>query len=118
MIPSFCRHPARLVETHANSEPAISAVSQGVDIQPAWANGAKIFVERKGGPERTIAEEIVTIVTWGGQVRGLRTHDEEGTSWLVMHPTSLCTRRRQKGAMITVTELSEWCHDTKKSKAR
>jgi len=42
---TFSRHPARLTDSLLSSPPAQTAVSRGVELQPAWANGGKVFVE-------------------------------------------------------------------------
>jgi hypothetical protein len=41
----FSRHPRKLEEAIMASAVAHSAQERGVDVQPAWANGAKVFVD-------------------------------------------------------------------------
>jgi len=48
VVLEFERHPRDLVDALLASSPARSAAEDGVDIQPSWANGAKIFVRGLG----------------------------------------------------------------------
>jgi len=41
---TFSRRSQELSSALLNSGPAITAVANGIDVQPSWANGAKIFV--------------------------------------------------------------------------
>mmetsp|Transcript_158760 Transcript_158760/g.281447 ORF Transcript_158760/g.281447 Transcript_158760/m.281447 type:complete len:803 (+) Transcript_158760:52-2460(+) len=45
LLLQFSRHPKVLEDALLQSAPARTAVERGVDIQPSWSNGAKIFVE-------------------------------------------------------------------------
>merc|ERR1712032_455942 len=45
---TFSRRSPRLDDTVLASGPAITAVASGIDVQPPWANGAKILVEGVG----------------------------------------------------------------------
>jgi hypothetical protein len=44
----FSRHPRELDEALLGSSAAICARNRGVDTRPAWANGAKVFVDGLG----------------------------------------------------------------------
>ncbi|CAE8618201.1 unnamed protein product, partial [Polarella glacialis] len=43
---SFSRHDAELEEVLLSSQPAARARNRGLDLKPAWANGAKVFTGR------------------------------------------------------------------------
>jgi len=43
LILAFSRHPAKLIEALLNSPPARAAIAAGVNIQPEWAKGGRVF---------------------------------------------------------------------------
>jgi len=45
LVLTFSRHPAALIEALLNSPPAQAASAQGVDLQPSWARGGRVFAD-------------------------------------------------------------------------
>lgn len=45
LILAFSRHPDEFIEALLNSPPARAAITAGVNIQPEWAKGGRVFAE-------------------------------------------------------------------------